>query len=269
MKNMEISFEDILNHYNIKNYYIFWYGYTISKEYFDEKGFTKTSFKIENNKIRNDCIYIILEGLRPFYCLYQGCFKIEKIESLDEKHSQCYLQKYETELDCYIHRLVLKSNIIFTFYNTSAKKFFVDNILPQKETRKVPLFTSYDKVDLSFNQLCEIVENQYQDYISALSAVQGIYMIIDTKTGKQYIGSAYGENGIYGRWESYALTYDGGNKEFVKLKNDTELGIECFSDFKYIILEILPFNVSHKEVINKENFYKQRFLTKKFGYNDN
>ena len=94
-------------------------------------------------------------------------------------------------------------------------------------------------------------------------------MIIDTKTGKQYIGSAYGENGIYGRWESYALTYDGGNKEFVKLKNDTQLGIECFSNFKYIILEILPFNVSHKEVINKENFYKQRFLTKKFGYNDN
>lgn len=29
---------------------------------------------------------------------------------------------------------------------------------------------------------------------------KGVYLISDTYTGKLYVGSAYNENGIWGRW---------------------------------------------------------------------
>lgn len=50
-----------------------------------------------------------------------------------------------------------------------------------------------------------------------LSSVSGIYLILDTKTGRQYVGSAYGAHGIWARWASYARTGHGGNHLLKKL----------------------------------------------------
>ena len=105
------------------------------------------------------------------------------------------------------------------------------------------------------------------DYYNALSVVKGIYMIIDGNTGKLYIGSAYGSDGIWGRWSSYAATCHGGNYELQKLYDEN--GEEYFYKFKYIILQILPMRMSDKEVIEMESKYKNRYLTREFGLNDN
>ena len=64
-------------------------------------------------------------------------------------------------------------------------------------------FTSYDKVLLSFETLHKIVYNKaaYKEWEEKLSAVAGVYLITDTKTGKHYVGSASGEQGgLWGRW---------------------------------------------------------------------
>jgi len=50
-----------------------------------------------------------------------------------------------------------------------------------------------------------------------LAAVAGVYLIVDRKTGKQYVGSASGEGGILSRWRSYADTGHGGNKRLIDL----------------------------------------------------
>ncbi len=42
-------------------------------------------------------------------------------------------------------------------------------------------------------------------------AVAGIHLITDTLTGKQYVGSAYGKDGVVGRWCEYALKSLGRN----------------------------------------------------------
>lgn len=52
-----------------------------------------------------------------------------------------------------------------------------------------------------------------------LSAVNCIYIITDRKTGKNYIGSTYGKEGIWGRWKEYAKT--GGHGNNVTLQNYT------------------------------------------------
>lgn len=66
-------------------------------------------------------------------------------------------------------------------------------------------FTDYFDLIVDFSELKEIVENQYSDWKTIVSAIKGIYLITDTKTGLLYIGSAYGEDGIWGRWSEYVM----------------------------------------------------------------
>lgn len=88
-----------------------------------------------------------------------------------------------------------------TTYNGSAtaKDFIVDEIWGRELHRTVNNFTDYDSIELTFDELQEVIEGHYLDYYKALSSVKGIYMIIDGNTGKLYVGSAYGEEGIWGR----------------------------------------------------------------------
>ncbi|WP_051233880.1 GIY-YIG nuclease family protein [Butyrivibrio sp. NC3005] len=111
------------------------------------------------------------------------------------------------------------------------------------------------------------MENHYPDYYKPLSCVKGIYMIIDGNTGKQYVGSAYGTEGIWGRWNTYALTCHGDDEELLKLYEAN--GEKYFDKYKFIILQILPMKISNKDVIDRETAYKKRFLTKDFGLNNN
>ena len=91
-------------------------------------------------------------------------------------------------------------------------------------------------------------------------------MILDTFTGNQYIGSAYGSKGIWQRWTDYSKSKHGGNKKLIQLcKNDTNY----HKNFQYTILQSLPSNLSKKEVIKIENLYKVKFGTKSHGLNEN
>ena len=85
-------------------------------------------------------------------------------------------------------------------------------------------FTDYSDFILNFNELKEIITNGYNDWKRMLAGAKGIYLINDSKTGKLYVGSAYGEDGIWGRWSSYVSTNGhGGNKqlrELIQKKDD-------------------------------------------------
>ena len=74
-------------------------------------------------------------------------------------------------------------------------------------------FPGYDDLIVPFNTLQEMVEGdlRYEKWCDALKNVNGIYLICDTKYGKQYIGSTSNEDGILGRWSNYAKTHDGGD----------------------------------------------------------
>lgn len=91
-------------------------------------------------------------------------------------------------------------------------------------------------------------------------------MILDKKTGNQYIGSAFGQGGIWQRWSDYASSGHGGNQKLIELcanKNNYE------SNFQFTILKSLPSNLSNREVIKIETLYKEKFGTKSFGLNQN
>ena len=66
-----------------------------------------------------------------------------------------------------------------------------------------------------------------------LSSVGAVYLIVDTKEGKQYVGSASGKEGLLGRWKEYSFNGHGNN---TKLKELIEVDPQRIHTFKYTIL---------------------------------
>lgn len=128
-------------------------------------------------------------------------------------------------------------------------------------------FVGFDKVDVDYKTLKYLVSDNISSWKAALSNVKGIYLIVDTLTGKQYVGSAYGDECIWQRWSNYAKTGHGGNAEFKELLSKN--GQEYVHNFKYSILEVCNMNLGNEYIIERETHWKEVLLTRKFGLNKN
>lgn len=128
-------------------------------------------------------------------------------------------------------------------------------------------FTDYFDFILDFQQLTEIVTNQYKDWKRMLSVTKGIYLISDVNTGKLYVGSAYGEEGIWGRWRSYVVTK--GHGENKTLKELVSQDANYANNFRFSILMLLPSATTADQAIKKEALFKRKLGTNSFGLNNN
>ena len=136
------------------------------------------------------------------------------------------------------------------------------------QSRGAEVFSGYENLILSFDQLNTIIKNRpvYESWHTALEAVKAVYLIVDTVSGQQYVGSAYGDDGLLGRWKAYIDTRDGGNK---KIKELLRKEPERYHKFQFSILQILPKSTSNESVIQCEALYKNKLLSREFGMNDN
>lgn len=168
-------------------------------------------------------------------------------------------------------RLILRSS----YRNRSTRvnfdnhyaDFEVSEIL--KEPYSGEAFPGYDNIDVSFAELEALVRNNRPDWKAALSSVKGVYLISDTSTGKKYVGSAYGNEGIWSRWQSYVGTGHGGNVELRELVRDPTLAY-CRQFFRLALLEHRSTSTPDDFVIQRESFWKQVLLTRgEHGLNRN
>lgn len=141
----------------------------------------------------------------------------------------------------------------------------VIEILPKGYVRHFPGYLDFI---LPFDELKTIIEHpdSHHDWHQMLKAVSGVYLIVDDHTGKQYIGSASGEEGILGRFKSYAKTIHGGNVELKKLLKDNP---ESARNLNFTLLETLPLSLTPNEVLKREELYKKKLGSRKHGYNLN
>ena len=128
-------------------------------------------------------------------------------------------------------------------------------------------FLGFDSVNIDYKTLRRIVEDGLSSWKIALSNVKGVYLIADTKTGKQYVGSAYGEDCLWHRWSNYAKDGHGGNVELKALLEEN--GQDYKYNFKYSILEVCNMNLGNEYIISRESHWKEVLLTRKFGLNLN
>ena len=97
-----------------------------------------------------------------------------------------------------------------------------------------------------------------------LSSVSGVYVILDQKSGKQYVGSAYGSGGIWARWRSYTKSPDGGNALLTKL---LETKPDRYKQFQFSILRVLEPSAQKDEALSQEALTKRKLGTRAFGLN--
>ena len=136
----------------------------------------------------------------------------------------------------------------------------VVQILP--DTFDNDIFPGYDKVNISWGEMARVIEKD--TWKTALQNQKGVYLITDISNGKNYVGSAYGENMILGRWKSYIKTGNGGNNglkflEFNHIKQN----------FRYSILDIYKSTTDDQIIIERENWWKVVLQSRQFGYNEN
>lgn len=138
-----------------------------------------------------------------------------------------------------------------------------------KEAYTGEAFTGYDNVSLDFAMLEALVANQRLDWKTALESVKGVYLIADRKTGKKYVGSAYGDTGVWSRWSHYAVSGHGNNSQLVALMAQPGISY-ARENFRITLLEPWPYRTEDSVIIRRESFWKEALLTRgDWGYNNN
>ena len=211
----------------------------------------------------------------PEYFIFGGLYKIKKIEPevFDEVGYELTLMDDYKE---YRKRLIvkLKKPIGRDLYNRLYKNIqgtLEPEVYEIAPNTKLGHFPGYQNVTLSHPQMQQIILRNEPSWKQALMNVKGVYVITDLSNGKLYIGSASGNtDGIWQRWSDYANIENltGGNKLLNEIKLDKGKDY-IVNNFQYSILEIFDTKTKADIIINRENYWKNVFCTRKYGMNYN
>lgn len=213
----------------------------------------------------------------PNRWLFGGIFKVISHSKKIRKGKEWSFYKVDLESigEPLIGRLVFR-----WVKDARAKGRKPDNILPNMSVAEIlpeiyagEDFPGYANINHDFGILEKLWLDRKPDWYAALSHCQGVYLLTDTLTGLRYVGSAYGENGIWSRWETYFNSGGHGNNKLIKelllqkKPNGTEYARKYF---RFSLLEQASSRDSEQYVLIREGFWKTVLLTRgKFGLNDN
>lgn len=169
------------------------------------------------------------------------------------------------EYEKYFGRLIVqfhKTNAYVTLSGNRIDDFVLKEILPSSLDKD--LFPGYEKVNISWDTMKRVLEKD--TWKTALENQKGVYLITDLTNGKKYIGSAYGEYMILGRWKSYIRSGHGSNVELKRLSFD-----HIKRNFRYSILDIYKSTTNDQIIIDRESWWKEVLLSRQelYGYNKN
>lgn len=205
---------------------------------------------------------------KKYYKGYQSFLNFKKINNIDGGTlKDLYYYKLEESqlLETYKNRLVIEWGRSAVVWVQSAIDKEVTEIYPHGFVSKFP---GWDKVYLSHKELSEIINNPggNRDWYEYLSGHSGVYVIFDSSTGKQYVGSASGGKGIWSRWEGYVKT---GHNENIGLKALAKNNPDYANTFSYSLHHIFPKTVSEKDVLYYESLLKKKLGSRAYGLNEN
>lgn len=129
-------------------------------------------------------------------------------------------------------------------------------------------FPGHDRINEPFASLESIVRSQKPDWKAALENTKGVYLIVDSETGRQYVGSAYGDAGIWSRWSTYTINGHGDNAELTAIIEANGLDY-ARANFCFSILELCPAKATDVAIIDREQHWKAVLGSRAHGLNRN
>ena len=190
-----------------------------------------------------------IEGIPNFYKDQQSYYQLKELAVLSDLKDRLVIEWGKDPI--HWHQKLSKKNVV-----EILPKGYYDN------------FPGFDLVIINYNKLKIIIDypDSNREWHRMLKSVAGIYLILDMDSGLQYVGSAYGKEGILGRWKQYSQNGHGGNKLLKELilKDPSH-----YKKFQYSILRTLPRTLTRNEVIAIEAIYKRKLGSKAFGLNLN
>lgn len=144
------------------------------------------------------------------------------------------------------------------YYQTVVDRLFVHEILPEQYSGSK--FPGVNNIRISLTEIRALDTRKRLDWINALNHQKGVYLITDKKTGKKYVGSAYGAEGLWQRWLAYCYTGGhGGNVELIKLlKQDENYGVK---NFEFAVLETFGSATPDQAILEREQWWKETLRT--------
>lgn len=129
-------------------------------------------------------------------------------------------------------------------------------------------FPGHDQINHALGVLEVAVEQDWPDWRGALQHMKGVYVIHDEATGKAYVGSAYGDTGIWTRLREYVDSLHGGNVALRELVGAQ--GAEyARANLRFALLEFWSMRTADEHVLARESYWKNVLLSRKFGLNRN
>lgn len=129
-------------------------------------------------------------------------------------------------------------------------------------------FPGHDRINHSLVDLQAVVSQARADWRIALESMKGVYVIHDKETGQRYVGSAYGDTGIWQRWATYAATLHGGNVGLKELLE--ERGEEYYrTNMRFALLEYWSMRTDDGHVLERESYWKDVLHARSLGHNKN
>lgn len=180
-------------------------------------------------------------------------YDLERIKSTDELNGRLVIEYQRTGRSSYRNA------------ETCSHEMCVVKVRGKRLS--IPTFPGYARTVLTKQDLDILVFQKEHSWQSALASVGGVYVITDRRTGKLYVGSATGEEGIWGRWCDYAQNGHGGNLELKKLLQ--EQGPDYAAHFQYGILETADSRASSDDILARESHWKRLLMTRMHGHNAN
>ncbi|MFH1033228.1 MAG: GIY-YIG nuclease family protein [Pseudomonadota bacterium] len=197
---------------------------------------------------------------------YEGLLKVDTpsphMEGVIDKAESC--DKYNLILDSALHdligRLIIdwgdgkRAWIQYAYKNTPD--FRPKPIIELRPSFKEPDFPGY----LSMIKILSELTNLPNNWIAALKSSRGVYLLTCPRTKEQYVGSASGEEGFWGRWQEYIQTGHGGN---IGLKSREP------SDYQVSILEVAGSSATTEDILNMEGRWQDKLQSQAMGLNRN
>ncbi len=121
---------------------------------------------------------------------------------------------------------------------------------------KEPYFPGFLNFIKSLSELASLPKS----WTTALQSSRGVYLLTCPRTKEQYVGSASGESGFWGRWQNYMQTGHGGN---IGLKSREP------SDYQVSILEVAGSSATTEDILIMEGRWQSKLQSREMGLNCN